>query len=60
MKINYGIYKITKGKKKTIHSMNGSIEGDFDWELDEDHRKIRKLIQEKHPGYSIHGYCIAN
>ena len=53
MKINYGVYK--KGKE----SFNGKLEGDFNWDSDEDHKKIRQLIRDKHPGFSIHGYCIA-
>lgn len=53
IKINYGVYK--KGEKP----FNGKLEGDFNWDSNEDHKKIRQLIYDKHPGFSIHGYCIA-
>lgn len=63
MKINYSICikvpAIKKGRKHTYEYTNGSIEGDFNWDSDEDHAKIRQIIRDKHPGYSIQGYCIA-
>jgi hypothetical protein len=57
MKINYGVHK---RDGKSSESINGKLEGDFDWDSDEDHKKIRKIIMEKHPDYNLHGYCICH
>ncbi len=62
MKIRYGVSRRRLGSKikSDIEYKNYGLELEADWENDDDHKKIKQLISEKHPGWHISGYAFVH
>lgn len=60
MKINYGINRRMQGKKGIEHPNHVLIMPDYAiWEASDTQAQIKKMIIEKHPGWNITGYALA-
>jgi hypothetical protein len=56
LRVNYGI---SRRKGKGIEHSQGKIRIKGNWELDDTHDKIKRIIFKRHPGWLITGYAIA-
>lgn len=62
LSINYGINRKVEGhhvRRKSIQHINGKLRIKGDWELPETHTRIREMIQQRHPKWSVTGWCLA-
>lgn len=63
MNIRYGIERVRpngKGKRDIEHENHGMELPLVDWEDNDAHQKVKAAIYEKHPGWHIHGYALAD
>ena len=56
MKINFGISQ-GKGKNRKWKNVQNFEVGKLNMSEENDGRKIRKLIKEKYPDWTVEGYC---
>jgi len=64
MKINYMVWRyklinglpVYSGRDKAKENIRGQLDISMDWEGS--HLPIIEAIRAKHPGYSLHGYCM--
>ncbi len=60
--INYGVSRVERKphRRKQIVQQNGKIEVDIKLEdFDKSFKVIQVAILEKHPGWSLAGYCLS-
>jgi hypothetical protein len=59
MNIRYGIWRrvMAKRQRTILHQCHVIAVNTFNWEDNRAHQRLRKRILNKHPGWSLSGYC---
>lgn len=59
MRINYGINRPTREphKRRRIEHQNHHLDIEGDWDDPDFHTRLRSLVRDKHPGWSLTGYA---